>query len=173
MFNLNYFIFISRWAGFILLSLSAAIASAKTTNDTVVVAEAVISNDTMLVMTGSTALPKNVVRSLSSKDKIIYFYSSLLVLNPTKDVYEGRIECVDKMGKTIIGADIQRKIYGKNAIGEDAIGKLEITLGLDPKPGSIIKGQTEPLKDGEEYYIRTYISGALVGISGFSYSVRK
>jgi len=155
----------------LLISLFGPTAFAKTPADTIIAQTTLISNEAIGGAKNVLAEPGKKALYITSKDKIMYFFSTLNVVNPTKESYIGRLECIDKNGNVIISSEIQRTIYRKERIAEDEVAEFDLTLGLDPKPGTLVKGQATPLKDGENYYIRTYIEGKLINLAPFRYRI--
>ena len=149
----------------------AVSVDAKTSDDSAVVDSVTLSNNTVVLY--GHGLPTNVATAFNSKDKIIFYFGSIRILNATKDIYDVRIECADKSGNLIFGGDVKRKVTDEGNIGEDKSGRFEISLGLNPAPGVLVDGQKEALKDGGNYYIRTFVNGSLISVTGFSYSIRK
>lgn len=57
-------------------------------------------------------------------------------------------------------------------IDKEVIGLAAQHLGLDPKPGAMIKGQHIPLANNNYYYIKLYVEKKLIGITKFQYIVK-
>jgi len=134
----------------------------------------VVVPDTLVVSSEVTELygygwPGNVARVINSGDEIVFFYGSIRVLNPTKRSYTVWAECVDENGKSILSETLQRTLTDETSVHSLHYGRFDVSLGLNPKPGVLVKGQRRKLAFGHEYSFRVYVDGAMVAISSFRY----
>lgn len=112
------------------------------------------------------------IERITSKDKIIYYVANIGVINPAKKYYHVKIICVDSNGNTVITGKVKRLLSGFSyQVGGETIKGYEQTLGLDPKPGAMIKGQLIPLESGHDYFIKLFVENKLVGLTKFNYEV--
>jgi len=113
--------------------------------------------------------PTNFVNTVDSKEKIIFFYASVRIMNPTKKKYKTRIVCVDSQNNVIIEGTALQPLQRASILGKDRTNSIDQTLGLNPKPDAMVPGQKRPLQDGGEYFVKLYVEGELVSITNFRY----
>ena len=71
-------------------------------------------------------------------------------------------------------ASVKRSLSGfLYNIGGDSLRGVTQTLGLNPKTGSMVKGQLIPLEAGNDYFIKLYFEQKLIGVTKFHYMVLK
>ncbi|CAM2766828.1 hypothetical protein [Legionella worsleiensis] len=115
--------------------------------------------------------PGSNLYSFTNKDSIIFYFAVIGVINPTKKMYDVKIVCVDSKGNPVLQGTVKRSLKEfTRHVGGDIIKGYTQTLGMDPKPGAMVKDQIVPLKDGD-YYINLYFENQLIGITKFHYSV--
>jgi hypothetical protein len=163
------------------LGKTTSVGSAKANKDIVYVDRMLISTSATPVMVtdAMTQLQSDKVmrgndsvERITSKDKIIYYIANIGVINPTKKYYHVKIICVDSNGKTVITGKVKRLLSGFSyQVGGEAVKGYEQTLGLDPKPGAMVKGQLIPLESGHAYFIKLFVENKLIGLTRFKYEV--
>lgn len=130
-----------------------------------------VSGDATVVY--GKGFPGTVTRTITSANKTALYYASLRILNPTKKTYEIKIECIDEIGNPVIEGVVQRELFPvtESKYLESKSGYVEVTMGLNPKPGAMVPGQHKALKNGEGYFVRLYVENKLIGLSHFRYVI--
>jgi len=122
-------------------------------------------NEVDKMLTGDT-----ITNKFTSKDSIIYFMANISVLRPSKKYYNVIIDCINSKGEIVYEGAVKRSLSGYSyQLGNDIVKGYNQTLGLNPKPGTMIKDQRMPLVDGQDYYIKLIVENKLVSITKFSY----
>lgn len=159
---------LKKWA---FLLLMTTIGYAKVPNDTIVINRAFMSNILEKIIFDEY-LPGKDIETFTDKDKGIFYYIYLGVINPTKEKYQIEIICVDNKNNVIFKKSTERKLMEySNYIGEDLLKNQDQIFKLNTKLGAMVEGQVTPLKDGNMYFIKLYIEKKLMGVSMFSYHV--
>lgn len=160
-------------SGLLLLVLVCAIGRAVASKDVVFVESMFVSDYAAMIISDSIS-PGQSVELFTSKDKIIYYFANIGVINPAKKKYDVEIKCMNSKGDTVIKGKLKRSLPNFNGHqGESIIRSVAQTLGLDPKPGAMVEGQLIPLESGNDYFIELSFDNKLVGITRFHYTSEK
>lgn len=173
------FLKFSQWTAcylFIFFALQTNTAAAngdqeKTSPIPVIETMALSTDPTMLYGKG---FPGTVTRTISSNDKIAFYFAAIRVINPGKNKFELRLECVDSSGQLIIGNTTTREVHDltESKYLDGKSGYMETSLGLNPAVDAIVPGQKMSLKNEEEYYVRLFIDDKLIGLTKFRYFIK-
>jgi hypothetical protein len=156
-----------------LLLLVASIGSAKN-SDVIIVEGIVLSNSVEPSIDNNTFTPGHSVQKITNKDDIIFYRSNIAVINPTKKKYNIKLLCVDSKDNIIYKGSLKMSLEKINGhVEKNIIGRAAQHLGLDPKPGAMIKGQINPLVNNNVYYIKLYVENKLLGLTKFHYLIEK
>jgi hypothetical protein len=165
--------FLTRCVAGLALTLATPVGAALSSN--MVLPEILVVADdasTLEAFGGISGLPQNVVRVVTSRAKIVFFYTSMRVINPTKEEYEIHIECVDSGDRIVIDVRTTQKISRREvSMAGDKTYSIEARLGLDPRLGVLVPGQKIPLEGGGNYFVRIFVDDKLIGLSTFRYVV--
>lgn len=159
--------------GLILFVLITKVFSVQAKSDTIFIDRMLMGNSTG-VHFFNPFIPEKSIDFFRAKDEIIYYVANISIINPTKKTYRIGIFCVDSRGKLVFKAIVKRALCDyEYKLGKDTIKGVSQTLGLEPKPGAIIKGQFMPLESDKDYYIKLYVEKKLIGLSKFHYIANK
>lgn len=123
----------------------------------------------------NTKLAKHAVGTFTNTDKIIFYYASVGVINPTKKSYDVEIICKDKNGSAVFKETFKKDLseFSGRSIGKEIIKTGLITFTLDPKPGAMLKGQLIPLESHHDYFVTLYFEHQILGSTEFNYLIVK
>ena len=159
---------------FVLLFVLVINAECAEASKDVVFLDRVVLSNSLATVLFDPLLPRNSVDVVTSKDNIVYYVAKIGVLNPSKRKYSVDIVCVDSKGTLILKGSVERTLSSfLYHVGGDVLRGVTQTLGLNPKPGAMVRDQVLPLEDGKDYYIKFYFEKKLLGITKFHYDVVK
>jgi len=159
-------------SGLLLLVLVSVAGNATSNCDSIFIDRLGVSNSANSFYLKSLLLGER-VEKVTSKDKIILYYANIGVMNPSHKKYNVEIIYLDSKSNVVIKGAYKTQLLDESLahIGDDIIKNTLITVGLDPKPGAMVKGQLLPLKDNNDYYIKLFVEKKLIGVTKFHYDL--
>lgn len=154
----------------ILLLLKNGVLCAKEPNDVTFLNGAMITH---LVEKGpnNSYVPDVPNAAVSNQDNIFLYYANVGVMNPTKKKYDVELSCIDKKEHVLFRKVFQQTVHASDApkLGVNTMKEAIITFTMNPKTGGMVPGQTNVLKDHQDYYMKLYFDKKLIGITEFRY----
>jgi hypothetical protein len=143
---------------------------AKKTNEIVI--ERIILSNSAEQTPGNTFNPGDSVEIVTDQDKIIFYRSNIAILNPTQKQYSIELKCTDSLNNLIYKGTMKMNLEISHTKEGNIIGRAAQHLGLDPRQGAMIKGQINPLKINNDYYIKLIVEKKLLGLTKFHYATK-
>lgn len=155
----------------LLLTLVNAWNDVEAGNEQVFVDRMIIGNNISGI--ANSGLPKKDMWSFHDADQTILFYAKIGVINPILKTHTLEYTCTDQEGNLVIKGTFKNNPAENTVyhLGPDTLKSQIITLELNPKPGALVKGQINPLKKDNIYFIKIYFEKNLIGISEFDYRI--
>jgi hypothetical protein len=119
--------------------------------------------------------PGSVTRTISSTDKIAFYYAAIRVINPSSEKVAISIECVDSAGREVVSKKTLEEVpdITISKYLDSKSGYVEASLGLNPAPNALVSGQKIVLKNEGEYYVRLIANGKLLALTKFRYFIEQ
>lgn len=129
--------------------------------------------DRMIISNNTTKMnkPKSNEWYLYDKDKDIFYYVKLGIINPNKPLYKIKYVCSSIRGDLILQKELAIPIneFSQYQFKKNSIKLYELNFHLSPQPTYLAQGQLKSLKDNNSYVVRLYIDDKLIGSSQFKY----
>ena len=160
------------WFGLILFVLLGSNGILWAAENEIFIGRLYISN-TLEKITYDIISPGDSVETITNKDKVLFYHSRIVILNPTKKKYHIEVHCVDNKDRLVFKGVRDRALKYYDHLGDDVIAQIIQQLEMDPRSGAMIEEQKMPLENDSDYFFKLYVDQRLIGITRIHYLIKK